>query len=227
MHENVHIDLGNRSYDIIIGVDLLAQSGALVQPFLRRKKVAIITDKVVAGLHLNALLDGLASHGIEAVTLTLPVGEATKSWENIQRSVEWLLAEKIERDDLLIAFGGGVVGDLTGFAAAILRRGIRFVQIPTSLLAQVDSSVGGKTGINHGHIKNFIGSFYNPAEVFICSEFLKTLNEQEFLNGFSEVLKHSLITSQQSLEKLKERAEKILSQDTEVLLECIEESIEI
>ena len=193
MHENVRIDLGNRSYDIVIGVELLAQSGALVEPFLQRKKVAIITDEVVAGLHLNTLLNGLASHGIEAVTLTLPVGEATKSWENIQRSVEWLLAEKIERDDLLIAFGGGVVGDLTGFAAAILRRGIRFVQIPTSLLAQVDSSVGGKTGINSRYGKNLVGAFYQPQLVMADVSILDTLTRRDYLAGYGEVAKYALL----------------------------------
>ena len=193
MYENVHIDLGNRSYDIIIGVDLLTQSGALIEPLLQRKKVAIITDETVAGLHLNTLLDGLASLGIEAVTLTLPVGEATKSWANIQRSVEWLLAEKIERDDLLIAFGGGVVGDLTGFAAAILRRGIRFVQIPTSLLAQVDSSVGGKTGINSRYGKNLVGAFYQPQLVMADVSILDTLTRRDYLAGYGEVAKYALL----------------------------------
>ena len=227
MHENVRIDLGNRSYDIIIGVELLAQSGALVEPFLQRKKVAIITDEVVAGLHLNALLDGLASHGIEAVTLTLPVGEATKSWENIQRSVEWLLAEKIERDDLLIAFGGGVVGDLTGFAAAILRRGIRFVQIPTSLLAQVDSSVGGKTGINSPHGKNLVGAFYQPQLVIADVSILDTLTRRDYLAGYGEVAKYALLGDIKFWEWLEENAEAAANGDIERRVYAVKRSCEM
>lgn len=193
MREQVHVDLGNRSYDIEIGTDLLAQSGAFVAPLLQRKKVAILTDETVAGLHLPALLDGLAREGIEAVTLTLPAGEATKSWANIQKSVEWLLAEKIERDDILIAFGGGVIGDLGGFAAAILRRGIRFVQMPTSLLAQVDSSVGGKTGINSPHGKNLVGAFYQPQLVLADVSVLGTLTQRDYLAGYGEVAKYGLL----------------------------------
>jgi 3-dehydroquinate synthase len=193
MREQVHVDLGNRSYDIEIGTDLLSQAGAFVAPFLHRKKVAIITDETVAGLHLSTLLDGLASDRIEAITLRLPAGEATKSWANIQKSVEWLLEEKIERDDILIAFGGGVIGDLAGFAAAILRRGIRFVQIPTSLLAQVDSSVGGKTGINSPHGKNLVGAFYQPQLVLADVSVLGTLTRRDYLAGYGEVAKYGLL----------------------------------
>jgi len=133
----------------------------------------------------------------------------------------------MNRGDCLIGFGGGAVTDLAGFVASSYMRGIKYIQVPTSLLAQVDASIGGKTGINHGQIKNFIGSFYNPTEIFICIEFLKSLNEQEFLNGFSEVLKHSLITSKDTLEKLKNSSKKILNRETATLLECIKESIGI
>ncbi|MEJ6708397.1 MAG: 3-dehydroquinate synthase [Amylibacter sp.] len=193
MREQVHVDLADRSYDIKIGTDLLHQSGAFIAPFLQRKKVAIITDETVAGLHLETLLAGLRSEGIEAVTLTFPAGEATKSWANIQKSVEWLLSEKIERDDILIAFGGGVIGDLAGFAASILRRGIRFVQIPTTLLAQVDSSVGGKTGINSPHGKNLVGAFYQPQLVLADVSVLGTLAPRDYLSGYGEVAKYGLL----------------------------------
>ena len=140
--------LGARAYDIRIGPGLLARAGAEIAPLLRRPRVAILTEARVAALHLPALRAGLAEAGIAAAVLELPPGEATKGWAALERAVEWLIAEKVGRDDLVVAFGGGVIGDLAGFAAAILRRGVGFVQVPTTLLAQVDSSVGGKTGIN-------------------------------------------------------------------------------
>jgi 3-dehydroquinate synthase len=144
----VPVDLGARAYDVLIGPDLLKDAGTLIAPLLKRRRVAIVTDENVARLHLDALCKGLASKDISCESLTLPPGEATKCWSQLEHVVEWLLARKIERNDIVIAFGGGVIGDLVGFASAILRRGVRFVQVPTSLLAQVDSSVGGKTGIN-------------------------------------------------------------------------------
>lgn len=193
MQKTVHVNLGERSYNIEIGPDLLAQSGQYVAPFLRRPRVAVITDETVASLHLEALKAGLGAEEISTTTLTLPAGEATKSWENIQKTVEWLLSEKIERDDILIAFGGGVIGDLAGFAAAILRRGIRFVQIPTTLLAQVDSSVGGKTGINSPHGKNLVGAFYQPQLVLADVAVQATLSKRDYLAGYGEVAKYGLL----------------------------------
>jgi 3-dehydroquinate synthase len=133
------------------------------------------------------------TQGIEVSALILPAGEATKSWKYIEQTVEWLLAEKVERDDVVIAFGGGVIGDLVGFAAAILRRGVRFVQIPTSLLAQVDSSVGGKTAINSPHGKNLVGAFYQPQMVLADVEMLDTLTARDFLAGYGEVVKYGLL----------------------------------
>jgi len=191
--EIVHVDLGDRSYDIHIGPDLLPNAGAYIKPYLRRNHVAIITDETVAGLHLTTLEAGLAAEGITFVALKLPPGEATKSWENLQKTVEWLLSEKIERDDIVIAFGGGVIGDLAGFSAAILRRGVRFVQVPTSLLAQVDSSVGGKTGINSPHGKNLVGAFYQPQLVLADVAVLGTLQPRDFLAGYGEVVKYGML----------------------------------
>ncbi len=206
MQETVHVALGARSYDIEIAPNLLARSGELIAPLLRRPKVAVITDETVAGLHLATLEAGLGKADIKTVTLKLPAGEATKSWANIQVCVEWLLAEKIERDDILIAFGGGVIGDLAGFAAAILRRGIRFVQIPTTLLAQVDSSVGGKTGINSPHGKNLVGAFYQPQMVLADVAVLETLTARDYLAGYAEVAKYGLLGDAEFFDWLEENA---------------------
>ncbi|GLQ34429.1 3-dehydroquinate synthase [Amylibacter marinus] len=206
MRDQVTVELGDRSYPIHIGTGLLSDSGALIAPLLRRKKVAVVTDENVAALHLDSLRAGLLAANIEMVALTMPAGEATKSWASIQQVVEWLLAEKIERDDVLIAFGGGVIGDLAGFAAAILRRGIRFVQIPTSLLAQVDSSVGGKTGINSPHGKNLVGAFYQPQMVLADTDMLDTLKARDFLAGYGEVMKYGLLGDSTFFDWLEENA---------------------
>jgi 3-dehydroquinate synthase len=161
----VAVGLGARSYEVRIGPGLIDRAGALVAPLLRRPRVAVITDETVAALHLPALRAGFAAQGIAVSSLALTPGEATKGWAGLTRAVEWLLDEKVERRDMVVAFGGGVIGDLAGFAAAILRRGVRFVQVPTTLLAQVDSSVGGKTGINTRHGKNLVGAFHQPVLV--------------------------------------------------------------
>ncbi|TMV67290.1 iron-containing alcohol dehydrogenase, partial [Thioclava sp. BHET1] len=157
--DRVPVALGERSYEVRIGQGLLARAGAEIAPLLRRPRVAVITDERVAELHLDSLRAGLAAEGIGMSALALPAGEATKGWPEFTRTVEWLLAEKVERRDIVVALGGGVIGDLAGFAASVLRRGVRFVQIPTTLLAQVDSAVGGKTGINSRQGKNLIGAF--------------------------------------------------------------------
>ncbi len=193
MRETVDVQLADRSYKIEIGTGLIDQAGALIAPLLRRKRVAIVTDENVGALHLDALLAGLSKDGIDACSLLLPAGEATKSWAFLEQTVEWLLDQKIERDDVIIAFGGGVIGDLTGFAASILRRGVRFVQIPTSLLAQVDSSVGGKTSINSPHGKNLVGAFYQPQLVLADVGLLDTMTKRDFLAGYGEVVKYGML----------------------------------
>ena len=150
MTQVVPVALGARSYEVRIGQGLTDRAGAEIAPLLARPRVAVVTDDTVAPLHLDRLRDALSAQGIGVQALILPAGEATKGWVQLARCVEWLLEAKVERRDVVVAFGGGVIGDLVGCAAAILRRGVRFVQIPTTLLAQVDSSVGGKTGINTG-----------------------------------------------------------------------------
>ncbi|MBU2327473.1 MAG: 3-dehydroquinate synthase, partial [Alphaproteobacteria bacterium] len=164
-----------------------------IAPLLRRPRVVVVSDATVTAAHLAPLQAGLAAEGIASEALLLPPGEATKCWRELEHVTEWLLAQKVERSDVVVALGGGVIGDLVGFAAAILRRGVRFVQIPTSLLAQVDSSVGGKTGINARQGKNLIGIFNQPDLVLADTDVLDTLSEREFRAGYAEVAKYGLI----------------------------------
>jgi 3-dehydroquinate synthase len=185
--------LGERSYDILVGDDLLADAGHLMAPVLHQKRVIIVTDETVAGLHLATLERACDSAGITYEALVLPPGEQTKDFTHLDGLVDRLLAAKIERSGTLVALGGGVIGDLTGFAAAITLRGLDFVQIPTTLLAQVDSSVGGKTGINTRHGKNLVGSFHQPRLVLADTEALSTLPRRELLAGYAEVVKYGLI----------------------------------
>lgn len=189
----VHVPLADRAYDILIGPGLVSRAGGEISSRLKGKRAAIITDEHVAPLYLEALVDGLQTDGIEAVSLTLPAGEKTKSFEHLMTVCDTVLAARIERNDAVIALGGGVIGDLAGFAAGIVRRGVRFVQIPTSLLAQVDSSVGGKTGINSRHGKNLVGVFHQPDLVLADTAVLDTLSPREFRAGYAEVVKYGLI----------------------------------
>ncbi len=191
--ETLRVELGDRAYDIRIGAGLIGTAGAEIAPLLTRARVAVVSDENVAELHLESLRAGLLAAGIEMVSLILPAGESTKAWPQFERTVEWLLEQKIERRDVVVAFGGGVIGDLVGFAASVLRRGVRFVQIPTSLLAQVDSSVGGKTGINAPHGKNLIGAFHQPALVLADIALLGTLTPRDFLAGYGEVVKYGML----------------------------------
>ncbi len=191
--EILTVALGDRAYPIHIGSELLREAGQLIRTVLRGRKVAVITDETVAALHLPALTASLTAAGLGSDALTLPAGERTKGWDGLQRTVEWLIARKIGRDDLVVALGGGVIGDLAGFAAALLRRGVDFVQVPTTLLAQVDSSVGGKTGINSPMGKNLIGAFHQPRMVIADTGVLGTLGRREFLAGYGEVVKYGLL----------------------------------
>lgn len=189
----VRVELGPRSYDIRVGPGLLARAGAHLAPILQRPRVMVITDDNVAGLHLEALEGALGEAGIEHAHVVLPAGEPTKDFAHLERLVDALLAARIERTTTLAALGGGVVGDLVGFAASIVLRGVDFVQVPTTLVAQVDSSVGGKTGINTRHGKNLVGTFYQPRLVLADVDTLDTLPRRELLAGYAEVLKYALI----------------------------------
>jgi len=226
MREIVPVDLPGRAYEVRIGPGLLARAGEEIAPLLRRKRVAILTEETVAGLHLEALAEGLATAGIAHDALILPPGEATKAWAQLSRSVEWLLDQRIERGEVVLAFGGGVIGDLAGFAAAITRRGVRFVQVPTSLLAQVDSSVGGKTGINTGQGKNLVGAFHQPALVLADTALLAALPERDFLSGYGEVVKYGLLGDAAFFDWLEQNGP-TLRQDMGALVHAVRRSVEM
>jgi 3-dehydroquinate synthase len=189
----VSVDLGERSYDILIGRDIIDGAGAEIAARLPGARMAIVTDANVADTHLRTLTRSLEAANVEYVSIVVPPGEGTKSFAAFETVIEALLEARIERSDAVLALGGGVVGDLAGFAAGTVLRGIRFVQMPTSLLAQVDSSIGGKTGINTSHGKNLVGVFHQPTFVLADSGVLDSLPEREFNAGYAEVAKCGLI----------------------------------
>ncbi len=227
MTETVRVELGERSYDVVIGPGLIGRAGARIAPALARPQVAVLTDETVAGLHLEALRDGLAAEGIAMEALALPPGEATKGWPQFTRAVEWLLERRVERRDVVVAFGGGVIGDLAGFAAAVLRRGVRFVQIPTTLLAQVDSSVGGKTGINSPAGKNLIGAFHQPSLVLADIGVLGTLTERDFLAGYGEVAKYGLLGDEGFFQWLEANGPDLARGDEAKRIEAVRRSVQM
>ncbi len=189
----VPVALGARAYEIVIGRGLVAKLGEAVKALRPGARTAIVTDETVAARHLAAVEAVLASAGIESARIVVPEGEASKSYASFEKVCEAVVAARIERGDLLIALGGGVIGDLAGFAAACVRRGLDFVQVPTTLLAQVDSSVGGKTGINSPQGKNLIGAFHQPILVVADTALLDTLPERQFRAGYAEVAKYGLL----------------------------------
>jgi 3-dehydroquinate synthase len=189
----LRVELGPRSYDILIGPGLIAEAGRHLRPLLAEPRAFVVTDSQVARHYLPVLQASLESAGVALKAVVLPPGEQTKDFAHLGELAGKLLEERIERSSLLIALGGGVIGDLTGFAASILLRGVDFVQIPTTLLAQVDSSVGGKTGINTGQGKNLVGSFHQPRLVLADLDSLATLPRRELLAGYAEVVKYGLI----------------------------------
>ncbi|UOM33635.1 3-dehydroquinate synthase [Acuticoccus sp. I52.16.1] len=191
--QTVHVPLGDRAYDVLIGEGLVANAGPIIAERLGRRRALVVTDEVVAALHLPALTASLDTAGIGSTAIVLPEGEATKSPARLMETVDAILDAGLERGDLVIALGGGVIGDLAGFAAAVARRGMPFVQVPTTLLAQVDSSVGGKTGINTRHGKNLVGAFHQPALVLSDLGVLATLSERHRKAGYAEIVKIGLL----------------------------------
>ncbi|MBA4782870.1 MAG: 3-dehydroquinate synthase [Rhizobiales bacterium] len=191
--ETVRVDLGARSYDILIGDNLLASAGNEITARFGAVRAAIVSDETVAGFHLEALRAALQQAGIDTTEIIVEPGENSKCWATLETVSNGILAARLERRDIVVALGGGVIGDLAGFAASIVRRGMPFVQVPTSLLAQVDSSVGGKTGINTSHGKNLIGAFHQPGLVLADTAVLDTLSARHQRAGYAEVAKYGLI----------------------------------
>ncbi|MEY4269168.1 MAG: hypothetical protein RLZZ58_384 [Pseudomonadota bacterium] len=189
----IRVDLAGHGYDVVIEPGLIARAGDHVAARLKRPQTWVITDTHVDALHGNALRARLSAAGISHDTLVLAPGEASKSWAGLEQLSEWLIARGVERSDHVIALGGGVIGDLVGLAAALVKRGCGFIQIPTTLLAQVDSSVGGKTAINGAGGKNMIGAFHQPALVLIDPDLLATLPPRDLCAGYAEVVKYGLI----------------------------------
>ena len=189
----VNVALGDRAYDIVIGRSQMAALGVRASALKPGAKAAIVTDDTVAGLHLEAAEAALKTGGLATSRVVVGPGEGTKSFAGLERVCEALIAAKIERGDLVVALGGGVVGDLAGFAAAVVRRGLDYIQVPTTLLAQVDSSVGGKTAINSRHGKNLVGAFYQPLLVVADTAVLDTLPPRQFRAGYAEVVKYGLL----------------------------------
>lgn len=214
----------NISYDIHIGAGLLRSCAPFLSPLLKRPFVAIVTDEKVAQAHLENLTQTLDSAGISHVTKIMPPGEASKSFTGLETLVDWLLDNKVERQDMVIALGGGVIGDLTGFAASTLRRGVRFTQIPTTLLAQVDSSVGGKTGINVPQGKNLVGAFHQPSLVLADLDVLQTLPDREFRAGYAEIVKYAAICDRPFFDWLESNLDALKNRDNQAMSYAIEKS---
>ena len=214
----------NISYDIHIGAGLLRSCAPFLSKLLKRPFVAIVTDEKVAQAHLENLTQTLDSAGISHVTKIMPPGEASKSFTGLETLVDWLLDNKVERQDMVIAFGGGVIGDLTGFAASTLRRGVRFTQIPTTLLAQVDSSVGGKTGINVPQGKNLVGAFHQPSLVLADLDVLQTLPDREFRAGYAEIVKYAAICDRPFFDWLESNLDALKNRDSQALSYAIAKS---
>lgn len=212
--ETVTVDLGLRSYDIRIGDGVLAESGPAIAAITSGRAPVIVTDETVARLHLPALRAALAGAGIgDAPAIVLPPGESTKDFAHLGQLLDAVLARGIERSTVLVGLGGGVIGDITGFAAAILLRGIDFIQVPTTLLAQVDSAVGGKTGIDTPHGKNLVGAFHQPRLVVADTSTLDTLPRREVLAGYAEVVKYGLIRLPEFFAWLEGEGHRVISGD--------------
>ena len=215
------VALERRSYDIVIGGGLLERAGALIRPVLRAPRAIIVTDANVARLHLPRLAAGLASGGVTAESIVLPAGEATKDFTHFAALCQDILTRGIERSTALVALGGGVVGDITGFAAATLLRGIDYVQVPTTLLAQVDSSIGGKTAIDTPQGKNLVGAFHQPVMVLADIDLLETLPRRELLSGYAEVVKYGLIRDRPFYDWLERQGAALIAGDAAVRQETV------
>ncbi|MBF0379674.1 MAG: 3-dehydroquinate synthase [Magnetococcales bacterium] len=209
--------LGDRSYNIVIGTNLLETIGERLQPLLPGKQIGVVSNETVAPLYLAKVLDSLHSSGFSTVEVILPDGESHKNWQSLTKIFDVLIENSFERSATILALGGGVVGDMSGYAAASLLRGVNFVQVPTTLLSQVDASVGGKTGINHPLGKNLIGAFYQPKMVVMDTVTLKTLSQRDFSSGLSEVIKYGIIWDADFFSYLEKNMAAVLQKDDATL----------
>lgn len=223
----IPVGLGDRAYEVRVGDGLLDTAGEHIRPFLKRGRTAVVSDETVWGLHGERLTAALANAGIEAHPVIVPPGEQTKSFEGLADLSDRLLALELDRGDLITAFGGGVVGDLAGFAAAIYKRGIDFVQIPTTLLAQVDSSVGGKTAIDTPRGKNLVGAFHQPRLVLADLSVLGSLPDREMRAGYAEVIKYGLLGDRRFFEWLEANGGAVLGREPAALTEAVARSVEM
>ena len=227
MTRTLAVGLGGRAYDVVIGQGVLAEAGGRIRPLLKRPRVAVVMDETVRSLHAERLSAALAAAGVSMRPVVIPPGEASKSFAGLENLTDELLSLELDRGDLIVAFGGGVVGDLAGFAAAIYMRGIDFVQIPTTLLAQVDSSVGGKTAIDTPRGKNLIGAFHQPRLVLADLALLDTLPEREIRCGFAEIFKCGLLGDRKFFDWLEANGGKVRRREPEALLHAVARSIEM
>lgn len=227
MSRTVPVGLGDRAYEVVIGRGLIDEAGARIRPFLKRDRIAVVSDETVWALHGARLSAALAAQGIVTASVVVPAGEQSKSFEGLAEVSDRLLALELDRGDLIVAFGGGVVGDLAGFAAAIYKRGVDFVQIPTTLLAQVDSSVGGKTAIDTPRGKNLIGAFHQPRLVLADLDVLGTLDARQMRAGYAEVIKYGLLGDFAFFEWLEANAAAVLALEPAALLHAVARSVEM
>ena len=224
--QTVSVALGERSYPIHIGTSLLGDARSYA-PHVEGKRVAVVSNGVVAPLYLEPVQQALAQAGARSVPVLIDDGEQAKSWQTLDRVIDALLAARLGRDSLVVALGGGVVGDLAGFAAAVYQRGIPFIQVPTTLLAQVDSSVGGKTAINHARGKNMVGAFHQPIAVIADVASLDTLPDRELRAGIAEVIKHGFVLDPEFVAWLEAHVESLLARDRAALEHAIRRSCEL
>ena len=221
---SVRVNLGTRSYDILAGPGALGELGGRLSLQLKRPRVFVLSDETVARLHMERLKAALKTSGIDTLTRTITPGEQSKSLDQLNDTLNWLFESGADRSDILIAFGGGVIGDLAGFAASVMKRGMGLVQVPTTLLAQVDSSVGGKTAINSPHGKNLIGAFYQPRLVIADSDLLTSLPEREIRAGYAEVVKYGLINDPEFFDWLEVNGANVLALQPAAIAEAVARS---
>ncbi len=224
--QTLRVALGERSYSVYVGASLLERAD-LVAPMLPGKRVAIVSNDIVAPLYLERVTRALEAHDLAPFSIVIPDGEDHKSWHTLNRIYDALLAARCGRDTTVFALGGGVVGDVAGLAAATYQRGVPLVQMPTTLLAQVDSSVGGKTAINHPLGKNMIGAFHQPLAVIADTDTLATLPDRELKAGLAEVIKHGLIRDHEFFIWLEGSIDRLLARDPEALAHAVRRSVEI